>query len=211
MTASDDLHFPSHIHRLVTGDDLTASPLVLLHGSGGREQDLMPLAQDLTPKRSILAVRGAIRWDGGFAFFRRFADRSIDEVDLRKNATELASFTEGVRVKCGFGKPPIAVGFSNGAIMASALLLMRPSMFGGAILLRPLSPFLDELQSEISGTPVLVIDGELDTRRSPGDGDRLAERLRQAGARVEHHTLPIGHAITAQDSQIARKWIERSL
>ncbi len=205
------MHFPSHIHRLVTGDDVTASPLVLLHGSGGSEQDLMPLAQDLTPKRSILAVRGTTCWDGGFAFFRRFADRSIDEVDLRKNATELASFIEGVRAKYGFRKPPIAVGFSNGAIMASALLLMRPSIFGGAILLRSLSPFLDEFQSEIPGTPVLVVDGKLDARRSPGDGDRLAERLRQAGARVEHHTLPIGHAITAQDSQIARKWIGRSL
>jgi len=205
------MHFPSHIHWLVTGDDSTASPLVLLHGSGGSEQDLMPLAQDLTPKRSILAVRGATRWDGGFAFFRRFADRSIDEVDLRKNATELASFIEGVRIKCGFRKPPIAVGFSNGAIMASALLLMRPNIFGGAILLRPLSPFLEGFQSEIPGTPVLVVDGKLDARRSPGDGDRLAKRLRQAGARVEHHTLPIGHAITEQDSQIAQKWIGRSL
>jgi phospholipase/carboxylesterase len=101
------------------------------------------------------------------------------------------------------------MGFSNGAIMAGALLLTRPSLLWGAILLRPLSPFRDDLPAPLYGTPVLIIDGENDSRRSPGDGLRLAERLTHAGATVTHHVLPVGHSITALDRQIARDWIER--
>lgn len=205
------MRLPYHTHLFVAGDDSAASPLVLLHGSGGSEHDLIALAEDLAPERSILAIRGATPWDGGFAFFRRFADRSIDEVDLRRKATALAGFINNAHTQYGFSKAPIAIGFSNGAIMASALLLMNHQIFSGSILFRPLSPFQTESQGEMPETPILIVDGELDARRSRGDGSRLAERLAKLGARVEHHALPIGHSITAQDIHIAREWLARSL
>jgi len=91
----------------------------------------------------------------------------------------------------------------------AALLLTRPSLLAGAVLFRPLSPFTNDLRIPLDGTPVLIIDGEKDTRRSPGDGTRLAERLIRAGASVTHHVLPVGHSITALDRDIAREWLSR--
>ena len=102
----------------------------------------------------------------------------------------------------------MAIGFSNGAIMAAALLLTHPGLLAGAILFRPLSPFSDDPPRCLDATPVLIVDGAKDSRRSPGDGARLAERLAHAGATVTHHVLAVGHAITAEDMRIARAWLQ---
>ena len=91
--------------------------------------------------------------------------------------------------------------------MAAPLLSMRPGLLAGAALFRPLSPFRDDVTSRLNGTPVLIIDGAKDTRRSPGDGTLLAERLTRAGATVTHRVLPVGHAITAMDREIAVEWL----
>ena len=91
--------------------------------------------------------------------------------------------------------------------MAAALLPTRPGLLAGAILFRPLSPFKDDLPTCLDGKPVLIIDGEKDIRHSPGDGARLAGRLREAGATVTHHVLPVGHSITPMDREIAREWL----
>ena len=116
----------------------------------------------------------------------------------------LADFIEAASTQYSLTRAPIAIGFSNGAIMAAALLLTRPGLLAGAILFRPLSPFRDDLPASLNGTPVLIIDGEKDSRRSPGDGARLAERLTRAGAAVSHHVLPVGHSIAARDREIAQ-------
>jgi phospholipase/carboxylesterase len=93
--------------------------------------------------------------------------------------------------------------------MAAALLLTRPALLAGAILFRPLSPFQNDLTTRLDGAPVLIIDGEKDSRRSPGDGVRLADRLARAGAMVSHRVLPVGHSITPMDLEIAREWLHR--
>jgi phospholipase/carboxylesterase len=90
--------------------------------------------------------------------------------------------------------------------MAAALLLTRPGLLAGAVLFRPLSPFQDDLPTYLYGAPVLIIDGEKDSRRSSGDGARPANRLTRAGAMVTHHVLPVGHSITTLDREIAREW-----
>lgn len=94
--------------------------------------------------------------------------------------------------------------------MAAALLTTHPGLLAGAILFRPLSPFTHEPPGRLGDTPVLIIDGAQDSRRSPGDGCRLAERLRRAGASVAHHLLPTGCAINIEDGEIAQEWL-RSL
>jgi len=119
----------------------------------------------------------------------------------------LAQFIEAACGRYGFDGRPIAIGFSNGAIMAAALLLTDPGLLAAAVLFRPLSPFTYDLPHRPDGTPVLIIDGDNDSRRSPGDGLRLAERLVRAGALVTHHALPVGHAITSEDRRIAREWL----
>jgi phospholipase/carboxylesterase len=197
----------SHIHRLVAGTDPSKPPLVLLHGSAGAEDDLIPLAANVAPGSALLAIRGNVPFEDGSAFFRRFHDRTIDEADLRERAAELADFIAASSALYSFDKEPIALGFSNGAIMAAALLLTRPGLLSAAVLLRPLSPFSHDPPTHLPGTPVLIIDGETDRRRSPGDGRVLADRLTRIGARVSHHLLPIGHAATTQDEPIVRNWL----
>ena len=198
---------PIHAHYFLPGTDTMGAPLVLLHGSGGNECDLMPLASELAPKAAKLGIRGAVAIEEGYAFFHRFPDRQVDEADIEVKAPMLAEFIEASCARYNVARQPIAIGFSNGAIMAAALLLAHPSLLAGAILFRPLSPFTHDLRHRLDGMPVLIIDGEKDSRRSPGDGLRLAERLVRIGALVAHHVLPIGHSITAEDKQIASKWL----
>ena len=135
---------PTHAHHFIPATDPTKSPLVLLHGSGGNEHDLVPLAEELAPGSPILALRGTVAIDGGYAFFHRFPDRSIDEPDIANRAPLLADFIVATMANHGLAEPPIATGFFNGAIMAAALLLTRPTLLAGAILFRPLSPFRDD-------------------------------------------------------------------
>jgi phospholipase/carboxylesterase len=91
--------------------------------------------------------------------------------------------------------------------MAAALLLTIPRLRTGAMLFRPLSPFNNKLPTRLDGRPVLIIDGEKDIRRSPGDGALLADLLRDSGATVTHHVLPVGRSIAASDRQIGREWL----
>jgi phospholipase/carboxylesterase len=196
----------SHRHVLIAGSDPAAAPLVLLHGSGGNEQDLVPLARKLAPRATLLGVRGSVPFEDGSAFFHRRPDRTIDEVDIVERCPVLADFIANAAAR-----PPIALAFSNGAIMAAALLMMRPGLLSAAILLRPLSPFAQDPVVHLSATPVLIIDGAKDSRRSPGDGARLAERLVRAGTAVSHHVLPVGHAITALDEEIMHGWLMQIL
>ena len=95
---------------------------MLLHGSGGDEHDLVPLAEELAPGSPVLAVRGTVAIDGGFAFFHRFPDRSIDETDITERTPMLADFIQATMVSHGVTTPPVVIGFSNGAIMAAASL-----------------------------------------------------------------------------------------
>ena len=148
--------------------------------------------------------------DGGFAFFHRFPDGTIDEADITARTPVLANFIETVLAGHSAARAPIAVGFSNGAIMAAALLLTRPSLLAGAILFRPLSPFTNDLPTRLDGTPVLVIDADKGQSEIAGDGLRLAERLIGAGATVTHRVLPVGHSITPLDREIARDWLTQA-
>jgi phospholipase/carboxylesterase len=196
-----------HIYHFLSGTDSPKSPLVLLHGSGGNEHDLVSMVNELAPGSPVLAVRGTVAIDGGYAFFHRFPDRSINEADIANRVPVLADFITATMTSHSLTKAPIAIGFSNGAIMVVALLLTRPGLLAGAILFRPLSPFKNDPPTRLDGIPVLVIDGQKDIRRSPGDGARLAERLREAGATVTHHVLPVGHSITPMDREVAREWL----
>jgi phospholipase/carboxylesterase len=167
----------------------------------------MPLASELAPTAAKLGIRGTVAIDEGYAFFHRFPDRRVDEADIEAKAPVLAEFIGASCARYNFARRPIAIGFSNGAIMAAALLLAHPGLLAGAILFRPLFPFTRDLPHRLGRTPVLIIDGEKDSRRLPGDGLRVADRLVRAGALVTHHMLPVGHSITAEDKRIASEWL----
>ncbi|WP_176480076.1 hypothetical protein [Mesorhizobium sp. WSM3859] len=166
------------------------------------------MASELAPEAAKLGIRGTVATDRGYAFFHRFPDRRVNEADIADRAPGLAEFIDVACGRYSFDRRPIAIGFSNGAIMAAALLLTRPDLFAATVLFRPLSPFTHDLPHRLNRTPVLIIDGDRDSRRSPGDGLRLAERLVGAGALVTHHVLPVGHSITAEDRRIAGEWLQ---
>jgi phospholipase/carboxylesterase len=199
---------PFHHYELIAGAETFHTPLLMLHGSGRTEQDMVPLAAELSPKSMAVAVRGAVPWESGFAFFRRFEDRSIDENSIAVQVRVLAGRIEKISADHRFVRPPIAVGFSNGAIMAAALMMLYPHLLSGAVLFRPLSPFAADPRTSIPGTPVLITDGRDDHRRSPGDAALLASRLARLGASVTHHQLPVGHSITEHDRRLAHEWLQ---
>jgi len=200
-------------------------PIVVLHGTGGRETHLMPFAEEIAPGSARLGIRGTVEIDGGYAFFRRYPDRRVDEADLAQRVPALASSIGNLLGQHRIHRRPIVVGFSNGAIAAAALLLTVPDLCAGAVLLRPLPPFQTDLKiildvpspdgpppaqahTRLGNTPVLIIDAQYDDRRLPDDGQRAAEQLRRAGAQVTRRVKPGGHAFTGEDAEITRRWLE---
>jgi phospholipase/carboxylesterase len=192
--------------RFDAGDD-TLRPLLLLHGTNGSESDLGPLAATISPGAPRLGIRGTVATERGFAYIDRLPDGRLDEAATATAAPALARVVRSSCAERGLTGRPVALGFSNGAIMAAALLLADAGLLAAAILLRPLSPYSDDRPYHLDGTRVLLLDGERDARRAPGDGLVLAERLRRGGAAVTHHVLPVGHAVTSRDARIAREWL----
>lgn len=197
---------PILAHCFHTGND-GRSPLVLLHGSHGSESDLIPVADEIAPEASKLSIRGTVSMDEGYAFFHRLPDGRVDPGDIIARMPMLADFIGTVCADHNLTRRPIAIGFSNGAIMGAALLMTYPGLLAGAILFRPLAPFTHDLADRVDDIPVLIVDGAHDNRRSPRDGLQLAEQLHRAGARVAHQVLSVGHAITAEDKIVAREWL----
>ena len=196
-----------HVFVLREATDPARAPLVLLHGSDGTERDLLPLAEDVAPGAPQLGVRGTVAMAGGYGFFRRCPDRTIEGADLAERIPVLAQF---VRETCGHrwpGRRPLVLGYSNGAIMGAALLMADPTLLAGAILLRPLRPPVNVPELRIDGFPVLIVDGEHDERRSPGDGLALADQLGRLGADVTHRVLPAGHLVSDADRAVIREWL----
>ncbi len=197
----------SFIHRFEPGTS-TAAPLLLLHGTGGDEADLLPLGKALAPDRPLLSPRGKVLENGMPRFFRRLAEGVFDEQDVIKRAHELADFI----VEAGEAyklEKPVAVGFSNGANIAAAILLLRPEALSGAILLRAMVPLKKPPQAELAETPVLIVSGASDPIIPASNANPLVTILKNAHADVEHVTLPTGHNLTQNDVTFATKWLNR--
>lgn len=193
------------VHRFVpaTGD---RPPLLMLHGTGGDEDDLVPLGTALAPGAALLSPRGQVRENGMPRFFRRLAEGVFDVEDLAVRTDELAGFLAKAREAYGIGKP-VAVGFSNGANIAWSLLLRHPQALAGAVLMRAMMPFRPRPAGRLDGVPVLLLSGSADAMSPPKQRDDLAEVLRGAGADLTHHVLPAGHGLTQEDVDLAAAWL----
>lgn len=201
---ADELGFA---HRYVPGTDPDAPPLLLLHGTGGTEDDLLPLGKTLAPGAALLSPRGKVLERGMPRFFRRLAEGVFDEDDLRRRADELAQFLAAAREAYGMRSAPVAVGFSNGANMAAALLLLHPGALGGAVLFRAMVPLTPDPLPDLSGTPAALFAGRFDPMAPPPQTEALAGLLRGAGASVTVQWTDAGHALTAGDVEAAREWM----
>ncbi|OAF10594.1 hydrolase [Bradyrhizobium centrolobii] len=196
----------SFIHRFEPASRAGSPPLLLLHGTGGDENDLLGLGQMISPGSALLSPRGRVLEHGMPRFFRRLAEGVFDEEDVRRRALELGDFVADARQRHGI-TAPVAVGFSNGANIAAALLLLKPDVLSGAILLRAMVPLTDPPKAELDGKPVLLLSGQADPIVPATNSARLAALLSQAGASVTHKVLPAGHQLTQTDVALARDWI----
>ncbi|AHY51829.1 alpha/beta hydrolase [Bradyrhizobium japonicum] len=199
------------IHRFEPATSAGSPPLLLLHGTGGDENDLLGLGKMISPGSALLSPRGRVLEHGMPRFFRRLAEGVFDEDDVRRRALELGDFVTDARQQYGIATP-VAVGFSNGANIAAALLLLKPDVLAGAILLRamvPLSdpPKTDLLKPELGGKPILLLSGQSDPIVPATNSAKLAALLSEAGARVDHKVLPAGHQLSQADVTLARNWI----
>ena len=192
------------IHRFEPGT-AEARPLLLLHGTGGDENDLVPLGRAVAPGAALLSPRGRVLEHGMPRFFRRLAEGVFDEDDVRRRAVELADFVADARARYGLAAP-VALGYSNGANIAAAVLLLRPQALSGALLLRAMVPLHEAPRADLAGKPVLIVSGAQDPIAPPDNAARLADVLRQSGAAVEHRVLRAGHPLSNADVALARDW-----
>ena len=194
------------IHTYVPGtNDRT---LLMLHGTGGTESDLLPLGRRLDPDAALLSPRGKVLENGMPRFFRRLAEGIFDEEDLVRRTHELADFIKESSEKYGFVPAKlVAVGYSNGANIAGALLLLRPESLGGAALLRPMVPIVPEKLPALDGTPILIAAGKHDPIAPPEESIELANLLTRAGAKVTVRAEDAGHGLTEQTLDDAQRWL----
>ena len=194
------------VHRFLPGSP-TGPVLLLLHGTGGDESDLLPLGETLLPGAARLSPRGKVLENGMPRFFRRLAEGVFDLDDLRQRTHELADFVVAADQAYGLGgRKPIAVGFSNGANIAASMILLRPGTLGGALLIRPMVPFMPETPPDLSGLPVQIHAGQVDQLIPPPQSEALAKLLADAGADVELRWISGGHALTREDVEAGREW-----
>ncbi len=194
------------VHRFEPAARGDAPTLLLLHGTGGNESDLLPLGQMIAPGAALLSPRGQVLEQGMPRFFRRLSEGVFDEADIRARALDLAGFIEEARARYNL-PAPIALGYSNGANIAAALLYLRPQALAGAVLLRAMVPLAGGPEARADGKPVLILSGAMDPIVPAANARDLASALSDAGAYVTHKTLPAGHELSQADVRTARDWL----
>jgi phospholipase/carboxylesterase len=199
----------SFVHQWVPGTPGHARVILALHGTGGDEHDLIPLAQTLDPHAAILSPRGRVDEQGSNRFFRRLSEGVFDLENMRQETLALSSFVKDAAGKYGFGQESLyAVGFSNGANMAASLLLTEPSSLSGGVLIRAMVPFVPQSLPDLTGKRIFVSSGRFDPLVPLDNAVRLVEMFKEAGAKVEHLVLETGHNLTREDISAAQAWLK---
>jgi len=200
------------VHRFVPGEEPGGAALLLLHGTGGDENDLVPLGRALAPGAALLSPRGKVLENGMPRFFRRLAEGVFDHEDLVRRTHELAGFVRWASGEYGIDPGRLfAAGFSNGANIAASLLLLHPGLLRGAVLFRPMVPFEPEKVPRLSGTSVFIAAGQRDPLIPPDHPERLAALLGEGGAEVEMRWYGAGHSPGPGEAEDARRWLSGRL
>jgi phospholipase/carboxylesterase len=199
---------PDFIHEFVPGK--SKRTLLLLHGTGGNERDLIPLGRELDPNASLLSPRGKVLENGMPRFFRRLAEGVFDLEDLQKRTHELADFVTSAAQRYEINiKRIVAVGYSNGANIAASMLLLRPEILQAAILFRAMVPLIPETKPDLTSARVWIGAGTHDPIIPASNTKELVELLRSAGADVTIRFFQSGHELTSDDVDLAREWLTK--
>jgi predicted esterase len=203
---TEDLGF---IHRFVPPDDAaTGETLVVLHGTGGDENDLIGVGQAVAPGAAILSPRGNVLENGAPRFFRRLSEGVFDPKEVRARAEELARFVRAATVTYRIDPSRIyALGYSNGANVASTLMLVEPGIFQGAVLLRPMLVYEPSERSDLSGTAAFISSGRMDPIVPADSVERLVHLLESAGAEVTLKWQLTGHNLLPSEIREAADWL----
>jgi phospholipase/carboxylesterase len=185
-----------------------AETFLLLHGTGGNERDLLPLGRMLAPGARMLSPRGQVLEQGMPRFFRRLAEGVFDEEDVKRRAHGLADFVAAASARYAFdARRVIAIGYSNGANIASAMMLLRPATLAGAVLFRAMVPLVPDPLPHLDAR-VLISNGRIDPIVPAQETERLVHLLRSGGAAVDLRWQSAGHQLTQTDVSTARNWLQ---
>jgi len=197
-------------HLFRQGSDPAAPTLVLLHGTGGTEHDLIPLGGRISPGSSLLSVRGNVLENGMPRFFRRLSEGVFDEEDLVARTVELYEFLNEAALQYGIDRSRfVAVGYSNGANIAGSLLFHYADAFQGAILHHPMVPLRGRPLPNLAGIPVFIGAGTNDPICSAGETEELQQLLKDAQASVTVHWEGFGHQLTKTEVDAAAAWFRQ--
>jgi phospholipase/carboxylesterase len=202
---SEILNFIHHFAPANNGSDRT---LLLLHGTGGNETDLLGLARAIDENAALISPRGKVLEHGMPRFFRRLAEGVFDERDLIVRTHELADFVVAAAKQYQRDSSKIiAIGFSNGANIAAAIMLLRPEVLRAAVLIRAMLPLIPAERADLSGKGALILSGTADPIVPRDNAERLAKLLRAAGADVKQTWVEASHGLTMEDVETARDWL----
>jgi phospholipase/carboxylesterase len=186
--------------------------LLLLHGTGGDEHDLLPLGKDFGKGFNILSLRGNVLEGGMPRFFKRLGMGVFDEKDVTFRTQEMIDFIKDLGPKEGFDPHNlIALGYSNGANIAGSTLVLYPDFLAGAILFRPMQPFrsIDPTLHTDRQVPIFMSNGNQDPTINPADTKHYVSILEKAGFDVSAHTLSAGHGLVQEDLMLAKIWVNQ--
>jgi phospholipase/carboxylesterase len=197
---------PDFLHEFVHGN--SDRTLLLLHGTGGNERDLIPLGRELDPNASLLSPRGKILENGMPRFFRRLAEGVFDLEDLKTRTNELADFVASAARHYKLAADHVVgVGYSNGANIAASMLLLRPEIMRATILFRAMVPLVPDKMPDLSSVRIWIGAGDEDPIVPASETKRLAELLRRAGADVTIRFAEAAHGLTNDDVEAAHHWL----
>jgi predicted esterase len=206
--STQDLGF---VHRFVPAQNGERRTLLLLHGTGGTEDDLLEIGRALSPTAALLSPRGKVLENGMPRFFRRLREGVFDIEDLKARTHELAKFVVAACATYSLDAQQIfAVGYSNGANIAGGILLLKPGVLRGAVLLRPMVPLVPDEKPELSSTRVWIGAGQRDPIVPPENTQRLAQMLQSYGAEVSLRWHAGGHELAREEVQDATTWLEQN-
>jgi phospholipase/carboxylesterase/glyoxalase family protein len=202
---------PEFIHRFIPATETDSEiTLLLLHGTGGNEADLLPLGRELLPGAALLSPRGRVLENSMPRFFRRLAEGVFDIDDLIFQTHELNDFIRGASRKYDLGRSKlVAVGYSNGANIAASLLLLHPDTLAGAVLFRAMVPFVPDFVPNLEHASIFLSAGVRDSIVPRDNTERLATMFAGFGAEIETHWHPGGHELGQDDLVAAQQWLSR--
>jgi phospholipase/carboxylesterase len=194
------------IHKFLPGK--LPVTVLLLHGSGGDESDLLPIAAAVAPGTAVLSPRGSVVQHGARRFFSYPGPDGFDADDVRERVDEMSDWLGRIKVNAN---PLYALGYSNGANMAAALMLLRPGTIAGACLFRSRAVITPATLPDLNGVPVLISAGQTDHLIPPSAAEGLGKLLTNAGAHVDLAVQNAGHDLTPADFSLAKQWFARLL